>query len=280
MNRVAKDSGNIETDNVVYLFRRDSVKEVRVADLDDGYARVANELLDAIMASGLSETELCIILAVWRKTYGFGKSSDWISNEQFEQMILKHRTHCSTAKNRLVQKKILIQQGRKVGMNTNISEWEVKFNGFCKTLAEGAKKNVATSAKQAKQKLLTTKEITTQKKKDNSPNPLAVVGAPQEKPKKQKSPPLDYQACLEVYNELAGDRLPHAVELSDERRRKLRLLVKSLLTPTVAGFRAYVSAFMEQARPFHFGENDRQWVANFDYLLRRKVLTAVREGTL
>lgn len=69
-----------------------------VADLDNGYSRVANEILEATMASGLSETELCIILAVWRKTYGYNKKMDWISNEQLESMILKHSTHCSTAK--------------------------------------------------------------------------------------------------------------------------------------------------------------------------------------
>ncbi|ECY9995625.1 replication protein, partial [Salmonella enterica subsp. enterica serovar Newport] len=36
-------------------------KEPRVADLDDGYTRLANELLDAVMCSGLPETELCIL---------------------------------------------------------------------------------------------------------------------------------------------------------------------------------------------------------------------------
>lgn len=57
-------------------------KEPRVADLDDGYTRLANELLDAVMCSGLPETELCILMAVWRKTYGYNKKMDWISNEQ------------------------------------------------------------------------------------------------------------------------------------------------------------------------------------------------------
>lgn len=54
------------------------VVEHRVAQLEDGFTRVANELLDAVMASGLSETEMCIVLAVWRKTYGFNKK--WIGS--------------------------------------------------------------------------------------------------------------------------------------------------------------------------------------------------------
>lgn len=132
------------------------VVEQKVAQLEDGFTRLAHELLDASMCSGLPETELCILMAVWRKTYGFNKKMDWISNEQLEEMIKKHHTHCSTAKNNLVRKKVLIQEGRKIGMNTNISEWETKNNGFCKTLAKPAKKTLAEVAIRPKQKLLTT----------------------------------------------------------------------------------------------------------------------------
>ncbi|EJF31725.1 MULTISPECIES: replication protein [Enterobacteriaceae] len=146
------------------------VVEHRVAQLEDGFTRIANELLDAAMASGLSETELCVLLAVWRKTYGFSKKMDWISNEQLEEMIAKHHTHCSTAKNLLIKKKVLLQEGRKVGMNTNISEWQTKLNGFCKTLAKPAKKTLAEAAIETKQKLLTTKD-NIQKKKENTPIP-------------------------------------------------------------------------------------------------------------
>lgn len=140
--------------------------ENKVAQLEDGYSRLANDLLEATMRSGLPETELCILMAVWRKTYGFSKKMDWISNEQLEEMIDKHYTHCSTAKNNLIRKKVLLQEGRKIGMNTDISEWETKNNGFCKTLAKPAKKTLATSAKAVKQNLLTTKETITKEKKE------------------------------------------------------------------------------------------------------------------
>ncbi|EJU2952950.1 replication protein, partial [Salmonella enterica] len=67
-------------------------------------------------------------------------------------------THCSTAKNSLIRKKVLIQEGRRVGMNIHISEWQTKNNGFCKTLAKPAKKTLAEVANAPKQKLLTTKD--------------------------------------------------------------------------------------------------------------------------
>lgn len=149
---------NLSYINVSPIRPRMEPVEVKVAQLEDGYLRLANELLDATMSSGLPETELCILMAVWRKTYGYSKKMDWISNEQLESMIDKHFTHCSTAKNNLVRKKVLIQEGRKIGMNTNISEWETKNNGFCKTLAKPAKKTLAEVANGPLQKLLTTKD--------------------------------------------------------------------------------------------------------------------------
>lgn len=157
-------------DNVSPIRPEIQVVERKVVQLEDGFLRLANELLDATMCSGLPETELCIVMAVWRKTYGFSKKMDWISNEQLEAMIDKHHTHCSTAKNNLIRKKVLIQEGRKIGMNKDISSWETKNNGFCKTLAKPAKETLAEVAKPPKQKLLSTKDNNTKDKKDKKDN--------------------------------------------------------------------------------------------------------------
>lgn len=88
-------------------------KEPRVADLDDGYTRIANELLEAVMLAGLTQHQLLVFLAVMRKTYGFNKKLDWVSNEQLSELtgILPHK--CSAAKSVLVKRGILIQSGRK-----------------------------------------------------------------------------------------------------------------------------------------------------------------------
>lgn len=159
---------NLAYDDNVSPIRPDiQVVERKVVQLEDGFLRLANELLDATMCSGLPETELCIVMAVWRKTYGFSKKMDWISNEQLEAMIDKHHTHCSTAKNNLIRKKVLIQEGRRIGMNKDIASWETKNNGFCKTLAKPAKETLAEVAKPPKQKLLSTKDNNTKDKKDN-----------------------------------------------------------------------------------------------------------------
>lgn len=194
--------------NVAYANFGDNLSPVekKVAQLEDGYSRLANELLDATMRSGLPETELCILMAVWRKTYGFNKKLDWISNEQFEEMIDKHYTNCSTAKNNLIRRKVLIQEGRKIGMNTNISEWQTKNNGFCKTLAKPANKTLAKPANHIKQKLLTTKDNITKDKKDIKNTLPEQVQAVEEKPSKPANKNQVIDGAFENIFWLAGMR--------------------------------------------------------------------------
>ena len=42
---------------------------------------------------------------------------------------------------------VLIQVGRQVGMNTNISEWKTKVNGFGKTFTNSVKQTFTKSVK-------------------------------------------------------------------------------------------------------------------------------------
>lgn len=100
------------------------------------------------------------------------------------------------------------------------------------------------------------------------------------KPKPDQPSTQDYQAALAIYNDTVADRLPHAVELNDKRRKGIKRLIGQLARKDLQGFRAYVEAFVTNAPPFYFGDNDRGWTANLDYLLRADTLTKVREGTL
>jgi len=85
--------------------------ERRVADLEDGYTRIANELLEAVMLAGMTQHQLLVFMAVMRKTYGFNKKVDWVSNEQLSQLtgMLPHK--CSAAKSALVKRNILTKGG-------------------------------------------------------------------------------------------------------------------------------------------------------------------------
>ncbi|HCM6651490.1 TPA: replication protein, partial [Klebsiella pneumoniae] len=79
-----------------------TVVERQVADIDDGYTRIANELLEAVMAADLTARQLKVVLAVIRKTYGFGKKFDRITNTQIAEMTGIHHTHVCKAKNEMI----------------------------------------------------------------------------------------------------------------------------------------------------------------------------------
>lgn len=115
---------------------------------------------------------------------------------------------------------------------------------------------------------------------NNTPLPPNGGGDGQVKPERRKAERIDYESFLNAYNTEVGDRLPHAVAVNEKRKRRLKKIIPQLKTPNVDGFRAYVRAFVHQAKPFYFGDNDTGWTADFDYLLREDSLTGVREALL
>ncbi|EAB5468215.1 replication protein [Salmonella enterica subsp. enterica serovar Typhimurium] len=162
-------------------------KEPRVADLDDGFTRIANEILEAVMHAGLSQHQLLVFMAVMRKTYGFNKKSDWVSNEQLSELtgILPHK--CSSAKSALVKRGILTQTGRVIGINKTVSEWSSlpvkgtekkpyleKVNlpeSGNKSLPESGKKSLPESGNGYYPNQVNTKDTITKDSKDNSNKP-------------------------------------------------------------------------------------------------------------
>lgn len=156
-----------------------ALQELRVADLDDGFTRIANELLEAVMRAGLSQHQLLVFMAVMRKTYGFNKKSDWVSNEQLSELtgILPHK--CSAAKSVLVKRGILTQTGRVIGINKTVSEWSsLPVKGTEKKpylkkvkLPESGKKSLPESGNAYYPNQVNTKDKHTKDNKDNINNP-------------------------------------------------------------------------------------------------------------
>lgn len=187
-------------------------QEKRVADLEDGYTRTANELLEAVMLSGLTQHQLLIVMAVWRKTYGYNKKMDWIGNEQFAGLTGMAATKCSTARNELIRMGVLVQQGRQVGMNKAVSEWKTKFNGFSKTFTESVKKTFPESVKSDLPKRSNTKDNITKDNKD-----IKNIGG-DEKKKSPKKVKKSTQRSPDFYPSAKHESLAHelGVNLQNE----------------------------------------------------------------
>ncbi|MDM3203029.1 replication protein [Citrobacter sp. Cf097] len=250
--------------------------ERQVADLDDGYARLSNMLLEAYSGADLTKRHFKVLLAILRKTYGWNKPMDRISDSQLSEITNLPVKRCNEAKLELVRMNVIKQQGGMFGPNKNISEW-------CIPQSEGKspKTRDKTSLKMRESypsKQGDTKDTIQKKEKQDTPLPPDGGDDGQEKLERRKPERIDYESFLEAYNAEVGERLPHAVAVNEKRKRRLKKIIPQLKTPNVEGFRAYVRAFVHQAKPFYFGDNNTGWTADFDYLLRDETLTGVREA--
>jgi len=63
--------------------------------LEDGYTKIANDILEGILLADLNKEELKIVMAIIRKTYGWNKKTDKISFSQLATLTGIDRRHIS-----------------------------------------------------------------------------------------------------------------------------------------------------------------------------------------
>lgn len=98
--------------------------ERRVVDTDNGYTRIANELLEAVASADLTARQLKIMMAYIRKTYGFNKKTDRIADEQISQITGISRQNVNKAKKELLSMNCLLMEGSQIGVNKEVSAWQ------------------------------------------------------------------------------------------------------------------------------------------------------------
>ena len=93
---------------------------------ENGYTAIANELLDALGLVKLTDYEKTVVIHIWRKTYGFSKKEDWISNSQFVLATGINKGNISRTIKSLRNKGIVICRDNKyLRVNKNWEEWKV-----------------------------------------------------------------------------------------------------------------------------------------------------------
>lgn len=94
---------------------------------EDGYTRVANELLEAILGYKFTQRQLLVVFAVIRKTYGYGKKTDDMSAAQLGAICGMQRNHVTEVIGQLVQMNVLTRApgsyGLVLGLNKAHNHW-------------------------------------------------------------------------------------------------------------------------------------------------------------
>lgn len=109
---------------------------------ENGFMRLATEIVEIMSQIHLSGNEHQLIYAVWRKTYCWNKKSDWIALTQLEQETKLSRVAVCRAQKSLVSKKILVKEKGKLSFNKHYNQWVVSKTTLVSKTAIGSVKNV------------------------------------------------------------------------------------------------------------------------------------------
>lgn len=161
--------------------------EQRVADTDDGFTRLANELYEELIGANLTKNQAKVAHAVCRKTYGFNKKMDRIADSQIAQLTRLPRQKVNAAKKELIAMRVLLCEGSLIGPNKNLGDWDIPgtkrgpechHNSDCHrngdTVTTVVTNNVTTIVTALSPQWGHTKDTITKDKKDNinkSPKP-------------------------------------------------------------------------------------------------------------
>ncbi|AUT46989.1 replication protein [Achromobacter sp. AONIH1] len=98
--------------------------------VEDGYTRISNELLGALVLADLSKQQWEVMMAVIRKTYGFNKTEDDIALSQLAAMTDGDRGNLSRAVAGLVSRRMLNRSrgrhGQMLSINKDYTLWGMK----------------------------------------------------------------------------------------------------------------------------------------------------------
>ena len=91
---------------------------------------------------------------------------------------------------------------------------------------------------------------------------------------REKYSKIPYKQIVDSYNEICGNVLPKVTKLTDKRKRAIKTCISQ-------GFSAedLSSAFQSAVKtPFLTGKNERNWTANFDFIVKPDNLQKILEG--
>lgn len=127
---------------------------------EDGYTRIANELLDALCRIRIPGESMQVFLVIVRKTYGYGKKEDQIALSQFmEATGIKKKPNIVRALKQLSELKVIVIKKGNAGnttyrINKLYLEWEPlsKKITLSKKIIEPLSKKIPTKEKVFKER--------------------------------------------------------------------------------------------------------------------------------
>lgn len=115
--------------NVIDLEARRKTEGAVIADTDNGYTRIANDIMDRLYLLDVSGSAFRVLIAVIRQTYGFQKTTDRFTNSYLQNLTGLGATSVKDALNLLEDRNVLkIEKAgmfKLISVNKSMSEWQL-----------------------------------------------------------------------------------------------------------------------------------------------------------
>ncbi len=99
--------------------------------IENGYTRIANELLEGLMSYRCSSLEMAVILCVIRRSYGFGRKETEIGVAYITKAVMRDRRKVAAAVASLISKDVLTEvvpasygKSRILKLNKDFDQWQ------------------------------------------------------------------------------------------------------------------------------------------------------------
>ena len=101
-----------------------------------------------------------------------------------------------------------------------------------------------------------------------------------DKSKPEKTDVIDFDLVMDAYNDAVENRLPQIQKMTTARKNLGKKFFKDNKKLNINDLINYFYDFVERAPAWMFGENQRNWEAKFEYIVKDETYTKFKEGTL
>lgn len=91
--------------------------------IENGFTRIANEIMEALMRTNLSAYQGRVLMAIVRLTYGWQKKEDSITNKRIVELTGLNKAHASRTVSELVARNMVTKAGNKIGLCKDHQGW-------------------------------------------------------------------------------------------------------------------------------------------------------------
>lgn len=97
--------------------------------------------------------------------------------------------------------------------------------------------------------------------------------------KTSKAGGVPYDDIADLYNSYIGDDFPKVLKVTDKRKALIRKFYSNM-DKDIDKVKSYFEFFSDNAPVFYRGENNRNWKANFEYIIKEETVQKCREDAL